>query len=250
MRSSKEFRALARQRLTGKWGISILVSFVAALLGGTGGGRSSAFSSRYTFEASDLPDAVGAWLQSLWENPLIRTALLGTLAVGGIISLAMFIIGGAVELGQARYYIGLMGGETPEFSILFSRFSIFLKALGLRLYMALFVFLWSLLLIVPGIIAAYRYAMAPYLMAQYPEKGIVECVNDSKALMADNKGRLFLLNLSFIGWALLCILTVGLGTLWLHPYTQAASAGFYLERTGQLPNPYQGGGGWDPQPQA
>ncbi len=247
MRSSKEFRALARQRLTGKWGISILVSFVAALLGGTGGG--SGFSSGFNFDASNLPDAVGAGLQNLWENPLIRMVVLGTLAVGGIISLALFIVGGAVELGQARYYIGLMGGETPEFGILFSRFSIFLKALGLRLYMALFIFLWSLLLIVPGIIAAYRYAMAPYLMAQYPEKGIVECVNDSKSLMADNKGRLFLLDLSFIGWALLCVLTAGLGTLWLNPYTNAARAGFYLERTGQLPSPYQGGGSWDPQPQ-
>lgn len=252
MRSSKEFRALARQRLTGKWGMSILISFVAALLGGTGGGGagfSSGFSSSFNFDASNLPGAVSAGLHNLWENPLIRMAVLGTLAVGGIISLALFIIGGAVELGQARYYIGLMGGETPEFSILFSRFSIFLKALGLRLYMFLFVFLWSLLLIVPGIIAAYRYAMAPYLMAQYPDKGIVECVNDSKALMAGNKGRLFLLSLSFIGWALLCLLTAGLGTLWLNPYTQAAIAGFYLERTGQMPGPYRGGG-WDPQPQA
>ena len=61
-----------------------------------------------------------------------------------VVSLALYIIGSAVELGHNRYYIGLMAGETPGFGILFSRFRIFGKALGLRLFIYLFVLLWSL----------------------------------------------------------------------------------------------------------
>ena len=75
----------------------------------------------------------------------------------------------------------------------------FLKAMGLNLFMALFIWLWSLLFIVPGIIAAYRYRLAPYLMAENPNLGIREAVNMSKELMAGHKWRLFCLNLSFIG---------------------------------------------------
>lgn len=108
-----------------------------------------------------------------------------------------------------------------------------LKALGLKLFMFLFIFLWTLLLIVPGIVAAYRYAMAPYLMAQNPGMGIREAVNLSKQMMQGNKGRLFSLHLSFIGWALLAGLTLGLGLLWLNPYVKASEAAFYLNVSGQ-----------------
>ncbi|MEA5058766.1 MAG: DUF975 family protein, partial [Candidatus Pelethousia sp.] len=188
MRNSKAFRTLARQRLKGKWGISVLVTFVASLLGGTssGGGGSSAGSS--VSNAVDADGAFSSEVTAFFSNPAVISALIGIITIAALVGIALFVIGAAVELGHCRYYIGLMGGESPEFGILFSRFHIFLKALGLRLYMGLFIFLWSLLFIIPGIIAAYRYAMAPYLMAQYPEKGIVECVQDSKALMNGHKG--------------------------------------------------------------
>lgn len=246
MRSSKEFRALARQRLVRKWGISVLVSFVAALLGSGGefdfgfkrmlDQASPQFYGRVT-SGQILPE-----LHRLWMDPIFQSVFLGAVSISFMIGLGMLIIGGAVELGRDRYYLGLAGGETPEFGILFSRFHIFPKALGLRLYTMLLTLLWGLLFIIPGIVAAYRYAMAPYLMAQYPEKGIVECVEDSKALMLGHKGRLFLLHLSFIGWSILATLTAGLGDLWLNPYKQAAEAAFYLERTGQMADPYREGG--------
>ena len=120
-----------------------------------------------------------------------------------------------------------------EVSVIFSRFDIFLKAMGLNLFMALFIWLWSLLFIVPGIIAAYRYRLAPYLMAENPNLGIREAVNMSKELMAGHKWRLFCLNLSFIGWGILSALTCGIGNLWLNPYIYAANAAFYVDRTGR-----------------
>ena len=98
---------------------------------------------------------------------------------------------------------------------------------------SLFVTLWSLLFIIPGIIASYRYALAPYLMTENPEIGVMEAISRSKELMRGNKARLFCLQFSFLGWILLCILTLGIGSLWLSPYMKAAEAAFYLDVTGR-----------------
>ena len=106
---------------------------------------------------------------------------------------------------------------------MFLRFLIFLKILA-----------WSLLFIVPGIVAAYRYALAPYLLAENPSLTAEEAIEKSKALMFGYKGRLFCLQFSFIGWYLLSALTGGIGWFFLAPYTKAADTAFYLERTGRL----------------
>ena len=103
--------------------------------------------------------------------------------------------------------------------------------------MALKIFLWTLLFIVPGIVAAFRYAMAPYVLAEHPELTASEAIEKSKQMMAGNKGRLFCLQLSFIGWFLLACLTWGVGFFFLAPYTKAAETGFYLDLTGRSPLP-------------
>ena len=151
-----------------------------------------------------------------------------------MLSIVVLLFSGALEMGLNKYYIDLVAeNRQGEVSVIFSRFDIFLKAMGLNLFMALFIWLWSLLFIVPGIIAAYRYRLAPYLMAENPNLGIREAVNMSKELMAGHKWRLFCLNLSFIGWGILSALTCGIGDLWLNPYIYAANAAFYVDRTGR-----------------
>lgn len=92
--------------------------------------------------------------------------------------------------------------------------------------------MWSLLLVIPGIIATYRYSLAFYVLCDNPGMSVTECVNESKRLMDGHKGRLFCLHLSFIGWRLLSALTLGIGDLWLNPYVSAATSAFYLERIG------------------
>lgn len=221
--NASAFRAAARNSLRGYWGWALLVCLVAGILGG--------------FQSSGFPSGIRSFAENSpveLQGPLLMLllAIVGILSIWGLV---VFIIGGAIELGLCAFHTRLNLGQKPPFSALFERFDIFLKALGLRLFMGLFMFLWSLLLVVPGIIAWYRYSMAPYLMAEYPEMGIREAVNRSKELMQGNKGRLFCLNLSFIGWALLSILTLGILSLWITPYVQTARAAFYLELTG---NPY------------
>ena len=99
-------------------------------------------------------------------------------------------------------------------------------------YMILFIILWYLLLIVPGIIAAYSYSMTFYILADDPNISAIDALNKSKSMMDGHKMDLFLMSLSFIGWALLCILTLGIGLLWLIPYMNVSIAKFYQDIKG------------------
>ena len=93
----------------------------------------------------------------------------------------------------------------------------------------LFTFLWALLLIVPGIIKSFSYAMTPFILIDNPELTANEAIDRSRAMMRGHKFDLFWLLLSFIGWFILCMLTLGIGFFWLIPYTYTSVAGFYKD---------------------
>ena len=119
-------------------------------------------------------------------------------------------------------------------------FQHFLKIIGLNIVSGIFVFLWSLLFVIPGIVASYRYRQALYLLLDHPEMGIMECIRESKRLMRGHKAELFVLDLSFIGWALLAIIPfVSVYTL---PYAESAYALYYdhLRRFDAEPGPGEG----------
>ena len=119
-------------------------------------------------------------------------------------------------------------------------FQNFLKIIGLNILTGIFVALWSLLFVIPGIIAAYRYRQALYLLLDHPEMGVLECIRESKRLMRGHKAELFILDLSFIGWALLSIIPfVSVYTL---PYTESTYALYYsmLREQDAAPGPDRG----------
>lgn len=93
--------------------------------------------------------------------------------------------------------------------------------------MTLKILLWALLLIVPGIIMAYAYALTPYIMVEHPEMSASEAISESKRMMDGHKFDLFWLQLSFIGWFLLGLLTLGIGFIWLEPYASVSIVAFY-----------------------
>lgn len=162
-----------------------------------------------------------------------KTFLWGFVTFISIFIIIAIIVGGAIELGYCHFNINLISDTNPKFIDLFSRFDIFWKALGMRLLMSLYIFLWTLLLVIPGIIATYSYAMTPYILAENPSLGINEAIGLSKEMMDGNKWRFFCLTLSFIGWSILCLFTLGIGYLWLNPYYSAAIAAFYNEVSGK-----------------
>ncbi len=103
------------------------------------------------------------------------------------------------------------------------------RVYGTLLLSYLYMFLWTLLLVIPGIIKGYSYSMTSYVMVDNPELSYNAAIERSMAMMDGYKMKYFLLHLSFIGWALLSILTCGIGFLWLVPYIHQTSAAFYEE---------------------
>jgi uncharacterized membrane protein len=119
--------------------------------------------------------------------------------------------------------------STIYYSNLFSQFSRISAGFCMQFLRWLFAFLWTLLLVIPGIIASYSYSMTAYIMVDHPEYGAYEAIMKSKEIMRGHKWRLFCLHMSFIGWYFLSVLTWGIGLLWLNPYVEAANAAFYKE---------------------
>lgn len=144
--------------------------------------------------------------------------------VGGIVSL---LVSGPMTLGWAVFALVLARNGNARLEIIFDGFQTFGTALGAYLLAAIFIILWSLLLIVPGIIAALAYSQIYYILADNKTIGPLEAIRKSKEMMRGNKWKFFCLGLRFLGWALLCLLTFGIGFLWLSPYFAVATAKFY-----------------------
>lgn len=142
---------------------------------------------------------------------------------------AGFILAPIFGMSMSMIALHIARNESFEVKDTFSGFDLFGKALWLSIITNVFVFLWSLLLVVPGIIKAYAYSMAPYILADHPEMTAREALNESKRMTEGYKGDLFLLQLSFLGWHLLALLTCGLLYIWLAPYLSATQANYYLE---------------------
>lgn len=92
----------------------------------------------------------------------------------------------------------------------------------------LYIVLWSLLFVIPGIIKAFSYAMTPYILVEHPEMSINQAIDESRRLMKGHKFDFFYLELSFIGWVILSsVFTLGIGFIWLIPYISTSAAAFY-----------------------
>lgn len=118
-------------------------------------------------------------------------------------SLYSLLVSGPFTLGITFFFMNIFRKKEAALGDIFYGFDHFIKAFGLFLMVSILVFLWSLLLVVPGIIAGFRYSQAFMIMVDHPEYSVMDCINESKRLMAGNKMKLFYLSLSFIGWILL-----------------------------------------------
>lgn len=213
-------RARARDALRDHWGISLAAALVAGLLGG--------------LHTGSVGLRINISEEILYQLPPIVISLFAAwVSVTSTLSLAQFIVGGTVQLGYTQFLLHQHDGRAYTFQELFSQFDRFSKGFLQRFLRVLYVVLWSLLFIIPGIIASYSYAMTPFLMVEHPELTPKQAIAASKEMMDGHKTDLFFLDLSFLGWDLLNVLTLGIGTLWLNPYRNAAYAAFYRELQAQ-----------------
>jgi uncharacterized membrane protein len=173
-------------------------------------------------------------LQGKWTNPVVVALIFAViyLLVSSIPSVGgglMLILSGPLLLGFSQYFLKFKRGENPALEDAFSGFRNLGSSIALYFIMGIFILLWSLLLIIPGIVAGIRYSMAFYVLCDNPDRGAMNALNKSKELMRENKMQLFLLGLSFVGWAVCCIFTFGIGFLWLTPYMALSVVNFYEE---------------------
>jgi uncharacterized membrane protein len=151
-----------------------------------------------------------------------------------LLSLAQFLISGVVQLGYVQFLLKQYKNGTGDFADLFSQFNRFGQGFAQMFLRGLYIFLWSLLFVIPGIIKTYSYAMTPFIMAENPHMSASEAIAVSKVIMDGHKWELFCLEFSFIGWMFLSVLSCGIGFLFLTPYMNAALAAFYKGITADI----------------
>lgn len=239
MKYASDFRTLAREALSGRWGKAVLAGFLATLLGAAAssgpelnidmsdsGVRMSFGVGNHVFMDTGVPGGIGIphELQEFFASAAVFVILLALVSTA-----AMLVLSSVIRVGYSKFNLTLVDYQSPEINQLFSFFPQWKTAACVSLLQGLYILLWSLLLIIPGIIAGYSYAMTGYIQAEHPELTASQVLERSKEIMEGNRWRLFCLEFSFIGWEILAVLTLGIGNLWLLPYKQAATAAFYRE---------------------
>ncbi|MCY6369860.1 DUF975 family protein [Clostridium ganghwense] len=269
-KSINELKKHAIQNLKGKWGISVLVCFIATL-----------FTGIFTFAAnvSNLLYFISQRAYSsvnIWQTIAERTAIAGILSrIGFLVNL---LIGGCIAYGIYRFFLNLITNNNPKIENLFLGFKFFGKNFLIQLIIIIFTFLWTIVVYIPaailiaiviiisglnpmhysytspisfsivtGLLVAVilitsfiiiyiitaRYAMSFFIFNDNPEFDVMQCIKLSKKMMDGYKIRYFLLNLSFVGWDILATIPLGIGHLWLKPYKYATRASFYIDLKGE-----------------
>ena len=159
---------------------------------------------------------------------------IGTLLVYGLIMVvaayvpfASIILAGVFATGMAMVMLNIVRGNTVKFTDLFKGFENFSPTCLAGVLSTVYVFLWTLLFFIPGIVKSYSYAMTYYILVDHPEMTANEAITASRNMMRGHKADLFVLQLSFIGWYLLSFITFGIAMIYAAPYMSAATAKFY-----------------------
>ena len=145
------------------------------------------------------------------------------------VSIVCTLLGVVLNVGASLYHLGIRRGEEMPFVTLFDGFAFAGKVILLFIVQYIFILLWTFLLVIPGIVAAYRYRFAMLNLCENPEIGVMEALSMSKAQTLGFKGQLFVLDLSFIGWYLLSGLTAGILLIWLEPYRMQTDMGYFRQ---------------------
>ena len=205
--SAAEIRAYAREAMRGKWGYGIIVWLLAMLL--------DTIFSLPVYLANDE-----GLFDDIWN--IVSTGFSWCMWFG---IMACFL---DIVRKQPKSYKRLFTA--------FRSFEFFFKFLITEFFQTLFLICWTLLLFVPGLIKYYSYAMTEFILMDHPEYGPLQAITESRKMMYGHRMQLLILGCSFIGWFLLCIVTLGIASLWVIPYYNAARAKFYQDLKAKYEN--------------
>lgn len=207
-KSAKFFREAAWTQLTGNWTPAVVFTLVYVVV---------------VFAASVISEIPS--LTSLSSNPDAMGSYVG---VDLLFSLLFACFTYPLVYGLMTAFLNFKRtGEDVKVSMMFDGFKDFVRITLTNLLQTLYVVLWTILLIIPGIIKSIAYSQTNYILKDYPELKYNAAIERSMAMMKGHKMEFFLLSLSYIGWLILCILTLGVGLLWINPYVFTAYAHFY-----------------------
>lgn len=207
MQLNSELRAQARERLEGQWGTFVLMTFLMLVIQ----------------TILQIPGYIGSLLEVL--SPENVLASLSFSNISNILSLLALPLSWGLTVSLLRNH----REESVDLENLFDGFrgGRYTRVFCALFLVRLFTFLWTLLLIIPGIMKAFSYALTPYILLDEPELTARQAIARSCEIMQGRRWKLFCLSLSFIGWGILSLLTFGIGFLWLAPYMNASIAAFY-----------------------
>jgi uncharacterized membrane protein len=194
MKTISEYKDMALQSLEGKWGKAAIASLIAFII-------LELFGSSPSFFMDPIPSMV---LQGVFSLLLLPLAW-----------------------GYITFFLRIIRDENLDYGHLFDGFNQYFRIFLAELLKGIYILLWALLLIIPGLIKEYSYAMTEFILKDNPEMSGEEAICESMRLMQGHKMQLFLLDLSMIGWLILSFLTLGIGLLFLMPYNYTAHAHFY-----------------------
>ncbi len=236
MKLSQDFKKQAKSALKGHWFVAIIASFIAAFFGALNGSGSSFSFSSSSSSSGNVDPGTGTPTPDVMD-PAIDTELILTI-IGAflviwlivlVVAIILWVIGRGINVGYSKFNINLIDSKPAKIRDLFDSFGQLKTSLVANILMGIYTMLWSMLFIIPGIIATYSYAMTSFVLAENPEMSANEAIRESKRLMKGNKWRFFCLQLSFIGLMIVGALTLGIGYIWIVPYQQATFAAFYRD---------------------
>ncbi len=230
MWSIAELKSRGKQAFRANYWQSVAVSFVMAIFAG---GTASAASNRVQSTTSEVT-VEGAGV-SPEQAAFLAAVVLGVIFTVGIVgSIVHALLANPIEVGGRRFFEKNANDPTTQFNTMFEGFQDYGRVLVTMLIRDVFILLWTLLLIIPGAMKAYSYRLVPYLVKDRPELSPMEVLAESEALMRGNRWQAFVMDLSFLGWLLLGVVTLNLGNIfWTNPYMNATDAELYRTLTGR-----------------
>ncbi len=232
MWSIKEMKSRGMQAFRANYWQSVAVSFIMTIITA---GSAGAASSRGGAQPADVTVDVASGTMTPRQTAIVAGLVVGALAIIGITStLLRILVGNPLEVGGRRFFKKNATNPATPFACITEGFQNYGYVIITMLLRDVFIFLWALLLIVPGVMKAYSYRMVPYLIKDNPELSPMEVLARSTEMMRGHRWQAFCMDLSFIGWLLLGVLTLNIGNIfWTNPYMNATDAALYRELSGQ-----------------
>lgn len=233
MKTNHFFKNEALEALRGNWAKAVILTLLYVLLAAavsTPGVYNTAKMTQYTRENLGTARSASQITAVMLSPEYLALQRRANGTSGSTLLLQIFLLYPLV-LGIANAFRRLLVAKENSLidNTVHIAFSNYWHKVWGMLLTRIFVFLWTLLFVIPGIVKLYSYAMTPYILEENPELSANEAIDRSRFMMRGHKFDLLWLQLSFIGWFFLCILTGGIGFLWLDPYYNTAKAAFYEE---------------------